>query len=575
MKPVGAPSYVLGTVINYNASITEFIAALNTFDFFSPYSISGVLTTYDANGQVTNNTAQTVTYCWIVSVSLLRPSTATKMVIVPKFINYSGTQSFTQTTVHTHGPVIAGSFGLSIGGNVISFAGSNYLRYNIAPWDLQASLRQIPGFELVEVALLTNSVLAQYGSTWLISYIGVVGTVPLFTTDNTYLIGGVAGTTPQVYSIQIRAYNSNLLVNPIDYPFLSTPSNMPNVLVSVNSVPSVCLGSCTYTFLLNSPQVTAASISGPTVTLTLTDPMPIGYNLSDVTITIAGQPCTISNLASPISSFTCQLPTNSDGTANIAAGSYFPVVSIAQSGSVPLVSSIAPFNFPLVLTSLSITSGGTNGGYALTLTGKGFPTNLQSATVNICGQQATITSINNINAQILVPTCALGLTSVSISNGVLTSNTLPFTYVSPTPPATIFAVSPQSYNPSLKGIMNITGIGFGTNMNAIRVDLANSSGKVYHMRILTLNDSYIKVGIPGGLTGKYKVEVNLIGVGEAIPNTTNVNDFAYELVINSVTPSTGSYYGGTLINLKGVNFSPALDETLVFIGNELNWMCNV
>jgi hypothetical protein len=134
---------------------------------------------------------------------------------------------------------------------------------------------------------------------------------------------------------------------------------------------------------------------------------------------------------------------------------------------------------------------------------------------------------------------------------------------------------PQSHNPSLKGTMEIRGIGFGINANSIRVDLANSSGKVYRMRVLTLNDTYIKVGIPGGLTGKYKVQVNLIGLGEAIPNNTNVNDFAYELIINSVSPSSGSYYGGTLINIKGVNFSPALDETLVFVGNEINWMCHV
>lgn len=38
---------------------------------------------------------------------------------------------------------------------------------------------------------------------------------------------------------------------------------------------------------------------------------------------------------------------------------------------------------------------------------------------------------------------------------------------------------------------------------------------------------------------------------------------------------SGSYYGGTLINIKGINFSPALDETLVFVGDEINWMCNV
>lgn len=95
------------------------------------------------------------------------------------------------------------------------------------------------------------------------------------------------------------------------------------------------------------------------------------------------------------------------------------------------------------------------------------------------------------------------------------------------------------------------------------------------MRVLKLNDTYIKVGIPGGLTGKYKVEVNIIGVGEALPNTANVNSFNYELVINSVTPSSGSYNGGTLLHLQGINFSPALDETLVFVGDELNWMCNV
>lgn len=69
--------------------------------------------------------------------------------------------------------------------------------------------------------------------------------------------------------------------------------------------------------------------------------------------------------------------------------------------------------------------------------------------------------------------------------------------------------------------------------------------------------------------------MNIIGVGEALPNATTINDFAYELVINSVTPLTGSYNGGTLVTIQGINFSPALDETLVFVGDELNWMCNV
>ena len=49
--------------------------------------------------------------------------------------------------------------------------------------------------------------------------------------------------------------------------------------------------------------------------------------------------------------------------------------------------------------------------------------------------------------------------------------------------------------------------------DSIRVDLANGSGKVYAMRILNINDTYIRTGIPGGLAGNYKVQVNKIGVG--------------------------------------------------------------
>lgn len=60
-----------------------------------------------------------------------------------------------------------------------------------------------------------------------------------------------------------------------------------------------------------------------------------------------------------------------------------------------------------------------------------------------------------------------------------------------------------------------------------------------------------------------------------MPNQTDVNAFTYELIIHSVSPSSGSYYGGTLINIKGINFSDKKDETLVFVGNEINWMCTV
>ncbi len=389
-------------------------------------------------------------------------------------------------------------------------------------------------------------------------------------------MGGVAGTAPRVSSSILRNYSPNLLFDPIDYNLLSTDSSGINVLVTVNGLPSVCVGSCAYSFLYNVPVLTSDSISNSKLTLSLTDPALINYTLLDTTVTLADQPCTIINPATtPITNFDCSLPANPDNTPIIEAGTYTPVVTVSQVGIVPYGPAVVSFDFPLKLNSLNITSGGTNGGFGLRLVGTGFPTTLADATVTICGVKATLVAVDNLNAHIIVPPCATGNTDVFISSPTRTSNVIQFNYVAPTPIGHIFSVSPQSHNPSLKGIMEITGVGFGTNQNAIRVDLSNSTGKVYRMRILTLNDTYIKVGIPGGLAGKFKVQVNVIGLGEIMPFNSTCNDFTYELVINSVTPSSGSYNGGTLINIKGINFSPALDETLVFVGNALNWFCTV
>jgi hypothetical protein len=169
------------------------------------------------------------------------------------------------------------------------------------------------------------------------------------------------------------------------------PSSQPNVLVTVNGVPSVCTGNCAYAFLTDAPTLTTDSISGSILTLSLTDPSNINYNLNDVSVVFAGQTCTILNAGtSPISNFQCQLPINSDSTPTIQAGSYTPSVTVKQTGLVIVAPAVQPINFPLTLTTLNITSGGTNGGYGILLTGVGFPTDLSSATITICGQKALI-----------------------------------------------------------------------------------------------------------------------------------------------------------------------------------------
>jgi hypothetical protein len=49
--------------------------------------------------------------------------------------------------------------------------------------------------------------------------------------------------------------------------------------------------------------------------------------------------------------------------------------------------------------------------------------------------------------------------------------------------------------------------------------------------------------------------------------TNGSNLFTYELSISSISPTTGSIGGGSLITVTGVNFSPDPLDNLVFIGD--------
>ena len=67
-------------------------------------------------------------------------------------------------------------------------------------------------------------------------------------------------------------------------------------------------------------------------------------------------------------------------------------------------------------------------------------------------------------------------------NGLTTN--INFDYINPSMVGDIFSISPTSRSPVLKGVMTITGSGFGTDMSLIQVHLQNATGKVYEMRVL-------------------------------------------------------------------------------------------
>ena len=74
------------------------------------------------------------------------------------------------------------------------------------------------------------------------------------------------------------------------------------------------------------PETNLQTLTGSTLRLGISNPQSQNYSLSDISVTLDGQECT--GLTGTISDFTCQLPTNTDGTPTIRAGSHNAEITI-------------------------------------------------------------------------------------------------------------------------------------------------------------------------------------------------------------------------------------------------------
>ncbi len=305
---------------------------------------------------------------------------------------------------------------------------------------------------------------APYGpgisNTFIINYNGVNSGIPNVTVNGVSLSGGT--TSPTIQHFVRRSYSSSITFEPIDFRFLNTYSNAPNVLVTTNGVPSICTGSCGYTFT-NYITVTSLSQSGSTLSLAMTSAANITIAMSSITILVQGLPCAI-NPSSTLSAITCSLTTNGDGTPQLVAGTFLPSVYVNPYGFATIPSGVSAITVPLNPTGLLVATGGNNGGYYNTLTGSGFPLDKTKISITICSKVATIISSTNQNVKFFQPSCPTNDSqSVTVQVGSLTNNSLTFSYVNGSSVAPVInSISPTTQNPAIKGILTINGANFGT-----------------------------------------------------------------------------------------------------------------
>jgi hypothetical protein len=258
------------------------------------------------------------------------------------------------------------------------------------------------GFQDVEVSRWAQYD-CEYSCSWFIKYKNYNNQTTTVSPNSVGLSGGVG--MPSIIVRTRRNYSSNVLFNPIDYRFLSVPSNTANVIVKTNGVPSICTGDCSYVFGLYS-EVTSLSINGTVLSLAISDPTSQGFIASDVKVTVQGKTCTV-DITKPISALTCQLPTNGDSSlALVASNSVAPMVWVKDFGIAALASGVTPISVSLIVNAPAISSGGTNGGYVISLTGNGFPTNTNEISITLCSAAATIKSSTSTQVDFYVPKCA-------------------------------------------------------------------------------------------------------------------------------------------------------------------------
>mgnify|MGYP002474484666 CR=1 FL=1 len=192
------------------------------------------------------------------------------------------------------------------------------------------------------------------------------------------------------------------------------------------------------------------------------------------------------------------------------------------------------------VSSVSPTSGSTNGGVLLTVNGNGFATSTSNIQVKVGSSQCTIVSTTAGQVTCTVPAQGSNPSTSAvtvISNGVTFTSSATFTYDSSVSPS-VTSISPVS-GTSGQALV-ITGTNFVNGQTSVTVGGTPCS-------VSTVSTTSITCTVGSGSAGNLPVVVSVANVGQSNSDVT----FQYTLQISSISPSRGSYGGGQSVTING------------------------
>jgi hypothetical protein len=233
--------------------------------------------------------------------------------------------------------------------------------------------------------------------------------------------------------------------------------------------------------------------------------------------------------------------------ARIAPG---PVGIIVTTGGGPTKKS-SPFTYilPPVITSISPPFGGTTGGNVVTITGVNFK---GASSVLFGGFGATLVkAVNDTTITCKTPvTLTAGPVDVIVRTGGGPSNTFSsFMYI--TPPV-ISDISPPAGSTLGGNIVTITGTNLTGATSVLFGKAASTNITVIDDTTLTCRTPLNKFGAPGVI----------VRTGGGPSTIFSAFTFVTPPSITGISPLTGSTNGGTLVTIKGKDFTGATSVTI-------------
>jgi len=357
-------------------------------------------------------------------------------------------------------------------------------------------------------------------------------------------------------------YSSNLFYEPIPFEMLKTYETEPQVIVTVDGLPAVCHNlTCNFTYIAAVGEVTAFTFTESTRRLSLTGTS-FPTNSSDIrSIEFAKSECVLDTSTLTSTSLQCTLATDP------TCGTHLPILTSIL-GVVPNSASLASSSIACSVSGLTPT-GSINllGGDNLTISGTNFPTDLSRSTVSITFSDTAATQCapqTSTSTALVCLTSAFDATasagqSLSLAmtiNGLSVTNSLSTTLMDATKAATL--MTPSSVSPVLKTMVNITlasAFPYTLSKQDFTVNATNTTNTAYvrYLNVIEVNDATktLTCMFGGAWTGQYSMSIRHAVFGL-------IDTSALELTVGSnvttVSPTSGSIYGGTLVTITGTNF---------------------